>query len=366
MTTPPDQPSPSSELDQLLQIAQQASSKGRLQAAQRVLQALSQEYPDEPRVWLLLAELTGPPPDPTPSPAEDVLPQAGHADEPPSPHHEPVAAPVAPPPEQLATQAQPDDQRTAFPLLNVLAMLVIVLLLGAIGVIIGRNVMQTNPFAQQSSAPATANPVNPSVEIPNPTAASPSPTSLPPTLQATATARTTATPVPTLTPVEPTATAIPVASAEPSPTTITELPLGSILDHDGWSATLLRPDYAVVLDGSLGDLAPNGRFVLAVVAVSNNSAETRILPPTFFALRDDQGRTYSPVPQASTIYLTLYQRGQHGDLALEEPLEPSSGMRSMPILFDVPFDASGLRLTTPSSGGAGWPIGESQALPAGP
>lgn len=349
----------------MLQIAQQAISKGRLQAAQRLLQALSQEYPDEPRVWLLLAELPGPQPV-APSQPDDVSPQSDDAEEPPSPQHELSAAPVAPPPEQRATQAEPDDHHTAFPLLNVLAMLVIVLLLGAIGVIIGRNVMQTDPFALQSSAPATANPVNPSAEVPDPTAVSPSPTSLPPAPQATATASTTATPVPTLTPIEPTATAMPVASPEPSPTTITELPLGSILDHDGWSATLLRPDYAVVLDGSLGDLAPNGRFVLAVVAVSNNSPETRILPPTFFVLRDDQGRTYSPVPQASTIYLTLYQRGQHGDLALEEPLEPSSGMRSIPILFDVPLDASGLRLTTPSSGGAGWPIGESQALPAGP
>ncbi|NCC34551.1 MAG: hypothetical protein EOM24_21425 [Chloroflexia bacterium] len=365
MTIPPDQPSPSSEFDQLLQIAQQAISKGRVQAAQRVLQALSQEYPDEPRVWLLLAELTGPQAEPTASPVEDISSQVDHADEPPSPHYEPSATPVAPPPEQLATPVQPDDQRTVFPLLNVLAMLVIVLLLGAIGVIIGRNVMQTNPFALQSSAPATANPGNPPAEVPEPTAPAPDPT-LPPAPQATATASTTATPLPTPTPIEPTATAMPIASPEASPTPITELPLGSILDHDGWSATLLRPDYAVVLDGSLGDLAPNGRFVLAVVAVSNNSPETRILPPTFFALRDDQGRTYSPVPQASTIYLTLYQRGQHGDLALEEPLEPASGMRSIPILFDVPLEASGLRLTTPSSGGAGWPIGESQALPAGP
>ncbi|PDV98638.1 hypothetical protein [Candidatus Chloroploca asiatica] len=364
MTTPPDQPSPSSELDQLLQIAQQAISKGRLQAGQRVLQALTQEYPDEPRVWLLLAELSGPQPAPTPSQAEAVLPQADHAEVPPSPHHEPVAAPVVPPPEQHVPEVQPDDHRTVFPLLNVLAMLVIVLLLGAIGVIIGHNVMQTNPFALQSSAPATANPINPSAELPIPTATAPDPTSLPPAPQATATASTI--PLPTLTLSEPTATAMPMASPEPSPTTMTELPLGSILDHDGWSATLLRPDYAVVLDGSLGDLAPNGRFVLAVVAVSNNSPETRILPPTFFALRDDQERTYSPVPQASTIYLTLYQRGQHGDLALEEPLEPASGMRSIPILFDVPLEASGLRLTTPSSGGAGWPIGESQALPAGP
>ncbi|NCC37518.1 MAG: hypothetical protein EOM24_36735, partial [Chloroflexia bacterium] len=337
MTTPPDQPSPSSELDQLLQIAQQAISKGRLQAAQRLLQALSQEYPDEPQVWLLLAELTGPQPTMAPSQSDDVLPQSDHAEEPPSPQHELSAAPVAPPPEQLTTQAEPDDHHTAFPLLNVLAMLVILLLLGAIGVIIGRNVMQTNPFALQSSAPATANPINPSAERPDPTATASVPTPQP-APQATATASTTATPVPTLTPIEPTATAMPVASPEPSPTTMTELPLGSILDHDGWSATLLRPDYAVVLDGSLGDLAPNGRFVLAVVAVSNNSDETRILPPTFFALRDDQGRIYSPVPQASTIYLTLYQRGQHGDLALEEPLEPASGMRSIPILFDVPLE----------------------------
>ncbi|MGB9633699.1 MAG: tetratricopeptide repeat-containing protein, partial [Chloroflexaceae bacterium] len=136
------------------------------------------------------------------------------------------------------------------------------------------------------------------------------------------------------------------------------LPLGTVVDYDGWSVTLLRPDYAVTLDGAIGDLRPSGRFVLAIVAVSNNQPQPRRLPPDFFLVRDAGGRGYAPVPGASSAYLALYERAQRGDLALEDEFAPNSGMRSVPLLFDVPSDAGGLALLVPGAGPAGWPIGE--------
>jgi hypothetical protein len=107
--------------------------------------------------------------------------------------------------------------------------------------------------------------------------------------------------------------------------------------------------------------------VLAVVALSNNSPQARTIPPELLTLIDSAERRYSPLPGASSAYLDLYGRGQRGDLAFEDRVDPLSGMRSVPVLFDVPLDAGALRLTTPASGAAGWPIsGATPPVPAGP
>ena len=131
---------------------------------------------------------------------------------------------------------------------------------------------------------------------------------------------------------------------------------------------LLRPDYALALDGAIGELQPSGRFVLAVVSVINNAPTPRVPPADMFVLSDNAGRSYLPVPGASSTYLAVYQRAQYGDLALEDSFEPSSGVRSVPILFDVPPDASGLRLSVNGAGPAGWPVGEAgpSPFPSGP
>jgi hypothetical protein len=93
-----------------------------------------------------------------------------------------------------------------------------------------------------------------------------------------------------------------------------------------------------------------------------------VIPPDLFLLVDAAGRTYAPVPGASTAYLTLYERAQRGDLALEDTFEPVVGLRSVPIIFDVPVGATGLRLTVNGAGPAGWPVGETAppAAPSGP
>lgn len=144
--------------------------------------------------------------------------------------------------------------------------------------------------------------------------------------------------------------------------------MGVPIEVDGWAAVLVRPDDALPLDGAIGDLQPAGRFVLAVVAVSNNSPTPRALPADLFVLVDGTGRRYTPVPGASTAYLALYERAQRGDLALEDVFEPVVGLRSVPLIFDVAPDASGLRLTVAGAGPAGWPVGELAPVtaPSGP
>ncbi len=373
------QPAPGTlNLEQLLHVGLAAARAGNSSAARALFLALSREYPQEVRVWRALADVAGDDDerrvalehvrdlDPADERAALAL-QAGAA----APARSSSRPGYAVPP-----LAEPDDQpvseQAPFPLLNLIALVVILLLLVAVGLIIGRNLLPTAGRASATVTPVLA--ALPTAPLMLPTAPPALPTSLPPpTLVPTRAPLLTPSSVPTMEPTllpslspTPQQSAGETATAELVPTVSTELPMGTIIDNDGWSATLLRPDYAVALEGPIGDLYPNGRFVLAVVAVSNNSPTPRTIPPELFSLLDAVGRNYSPVPGLSSAYLGLYGRGQRGDLALEDVLEPASGMRSVPVIFDVPLDATGLRLTMPSMGGAGWPINAPAPAPVGP
>jgi hypothetical protein len=161
--------------------------------------------------------------------------------------------------------------------------------------------------------------------------------------------------------------ALPTTAAPLVPTLVPTsgpLALGTVLEYDGWSATLLRPDYALALDGAIGDVQPQGRFVLALMAVRNGTALTRAIPGELFVLFDEQGRSYLPTPGMSSVYLDLFERGQRGDLALEDTFPANSGIVSVPLIFDVSPDAQGLVLTLAGDRDQGWALGASS--PAGP
>ena len=388
---------PALNLDQLLQTAAATAHDGNRAAARAIFLALGREYPDESRVWTGLATVA----------ADSVeqqmalerarkLTTLGGT----SADAEPIAFTVAPRPSSptgpartLPPDAAVEATRAPFPLLNVGALLVILLLLAAVGVTIGRNFGSPAPSAvgpagtplpavlPDPSAPtvrpliftatAEVTPVN--TEAPS-LAVSTNPTVVPPTLSS-APAPTASVPSPTVATAAPTLTAPvsspTVATAAPTlapvtPSAVTALPLGQIIDYDGWSATLLRPDYAVTLTGPIGDLRPTGQFVLAVIAISNNGPTARTIPASLFTLTDGTNRSYAPVSGVSTAYLALYERGQRGDLALEDALDPGSGLRSVPIIFDVPLTVSGLRLTMTGTAGAGWPIGGAAPITVGP
>lgn len=349
-----------------------AARAGNRAAAHSLFLALTRAYPDEVRAWLGLAGVAVSVQeqyealahvvalDPahaqarqalaklTPLPSADVAPLL--TSEPVASSIAPAAPDIAEEPElQFADIAAPDAARGRFPLLNMIAMAIIAVLLI---VLIVMGIRMFTGASQRADTPAPI----PSSVLQMAATASPLPATalavipLPGfvgTVGPTALVRSTA------------ISATPAAQASPS----ASLPLGTLVEVDGWSTTLLRPDYALVLDGSIGDLQPSGRFVLALMAVSNNSSAQRHIPADLFTLVDSRGRHYAPVPNASSAYLALYGRGQHGDLAFEDALAPSSGMRSVPILFDVPQDATGLLITIRNSGTAGWLI-ESVNIPA--
>ncbi len=144
----------------------------------------------------------------------------------------------------------------------------------------------------------------------------------------------------------------------PSPTIpppLVPLPSGNLLEYAGWQATLLRPDYARVVEGPVAGIEPAGQFVIVLLAVSNTSDVLRPMPPDLFALIDERGQVYPPDRATSMAYLELYARGQWGDLAIDDAVPPG-GLYSIPLLFDVPSQATSLFLIMGQQTGTGWPV----------
>jgi hypothetical protein len=158
----------------------------------------------------------------------------------------------------------------------------------------------------------------------------------------------------TLAPTAPPPTVVRPTPA-PSPTPRPTLAIGQVVKHGVWHAVLLRPADALPLDGSIDTFEPRGRFVLALMAIGNDGSAPAAIPIDLFALVDQAGTRYPPLPAVSTAYLSAYGRGQRGDLSMEDPIPADGGNKSVPLIFDVPEQARDLYLMVEDSD-AGWPV----------
>lgn len=361
------------DYEQLLRTGIQAARRGNVASARLLFRAVIRERPTEIRAWLALAGVAENRAD-----QRAALEQALALD----PNNELARRAIArlnqqqastSPPSLLEAVPPPDDNKldsdnaaideqdsldsswpehadeAATPYRHIPGWLVIVALAAAIGLAAGYFLL---PLLPRLEGTATLE-ATPTLRVPIDL-----PTASPP--QMTAEVLTNTVVIPTTvtseaTPIDPTAepSATPALIAMPE-----ALAMGTLQEYNEWSATLLRPDYAMTLDGSLGDLQPGGRFVLALLSVSNGGTTARPIPNDLFVLIDNQGRNYRPVPEASSIYLAIFGRGQRGDLALEDAIAPGGGIVSVPIIFDVPLNASGLILTIAGNRQAGWQIQE--------
>jgi hypothetical protein len=147
--------------------------------------------------------------------------------------------------------------------------------------------------------------------------------------------------VPAITPSPPPPTLSPALSPSSGPDTRS---FGQFVIHENWRIALLRPEDAVIVDGELGTIHANGHLLVALLAVSNEAPVERALPPNLFAVEDEMGQRHHPLPGASTDYLEQFGRGMYGDLALEDRFTPQSGLRSVPVLFELPRNRKPLRL----------------------
>ncbi|MEF3275675.1 MAG: tetratricopeptide repeat-containing protein [Chloroflexus sp.] len=328
------------DLEQWLSRGALAARRGDLIGARRIFRALARMAPDERRVWIGLARVaetaaereaalrraalivTALPPvlnspeTETPVTLPPALPRTNEA---PEMATQPPSAPVLPP---VNAPARPKP--------NLRWRWSVILVAGTLlGLGFGW-------WIRPSAAPPSA------TLPPTLSAIGPLPSPLPIGLSVATSV------IPSPSPPPPTPSPAPTASPEPDMRV-----LGQLISLDNWQIGLLRPDDVVLIDGELGTIRPTGRLLVALLAVSNEAATDRILPASFFALEDDVGQRYRPLSGASRQYLEQFGRGLYGDLALEDIFTPQSGLRSVPVLFDVPANRVPVRLW---AGNEGWSL----------
>ncbi|GAB4122795.1 MAG: hypothetical protein Fur005_07780 [Roseiflexaceae bacterium] len=321
--------------DLLIDTAQRAIERGQIARAEALLRLLASQHPTDPRVQALLASL---------------LPASPEAADPPLPSEQPTVAlelpAIADPNSGYGAAvamhpliAEPTTpRRIRWPLVVVGVALLILLLL----VLLQQPGFFQSASEQRPPVPPMVSPVPQATLAPDQPAIPAEPTAI---AEPTIAAVTATIVLPTLVP-----TALP-PTQPPRPA----LSVGSVVELPGWNMTLLRPEDALLLDGSIGGVQPQGRFALVLLAVANTSDTAAALPLDLIALVDDQGRRYPVQASASATYLVTYGRGQVGDLSVNEPVPAGAGILSIPLIFDLPGNARGLQLVI-GDGGSGWPV----------
>lgn len=354
----------------LLQAALRVQKKGDRVRAGALLRALASQQPDEPRVWAALATVAQTrdeqlqalerlasldPQHPLARRAAQLL---GKAAIPPAVAQPPAtavgvaprpeAAPLGPPPALAPTEPEYADGPIRWPAFVVAGVMLLAVLAAVLLTRAPPAATDTQPTPGLPIAGgATPAPAGPAAIETAPAPATNEPAAAVPAAESrTSAASTTPRPSPRPTP-------------QPTPEPV--LAPGQVIEQGQWHVSLLRPEHALALDGSIGALQPRGRFVLALVTIGNSGATPARIPPDLVTLVDRQGIRYSPSPSASTAYLTLFGRAQRGDLSMEEAVPPGGGNVSVPLIFDVPRDAGGLAVHIGEEQ-AGWPVGEAARM----
>jgi len=153
-----------------------------------------------------------------------------------------------------------------WPLYLVLGLAILIVLIAAF-LIRGSDLL---PSSQPAPTPslagaATALPAASALDAPTPALAS-EPSGVPASAATSAASAGAA----TIAPAAEVATVIPSPSPLPQPTPRQALVPGEVVTQGQWHAILIRPQDAVVLDGSIGALQPRGHFVLTLVAIGND------------------------------------------------------------------------------------------------
>ena len=327
---------PPEMVSSLLQTARKTHARGDTARALVLLQMIAVQAPESREVWLVLADLAATPAQrlaalerlaaldpphavvppraaatPDPQPALEFVEVA--APNPPVLRRAPAVAPAAPAQPQAGHFARWD--RLALLILGLMAALVLIFF-----------AVRPVPRPEHVAPPVTA-------------------TAALAAIDATSVVATPAAPINTIVAtVLPTAV-IPQATATipPTATPIPPLPPGAIIETGQWQIALLRPGDALVLDGSIGTVQPQGRFALALVAVINNGAMD-VLPEDLIVLVDRQGRRFPALPELSRSYLDTFGRGVRGDLSQDERIPGAGVSVSVPLIFDIAADADDLVL----------------------
>ena len=149
-------------------------------------------------------------------------------------------------------------------------------------------------------------------------------------------------------PEQPTQPPVDVSDANPQ-----IVPANTPLQSEGWLYDFNRPNYAAPIVGNIGTFQPQGRFVVVLAFVVNNTGQVQPIPPDFFVLKDAQGRVYEALPEVSSAYVVS---GVNADLSHPQPVPADGLTRSVALIFDVAPDATDLMFFARSNPQQGWVV----------
>lgn len=92
---------------------------------------------------------------------------------------------------------------------------------------------------------------------------------------------------------------------------------------------------------TIGNTPASGSYFMVLINAKNNSSFARQIGSDFFVLTDSKGRVFKASLKASTDYQLAANLG--GTWALTE-VNPGNTISNVPIIFDIPKDAKGLKL----------------------
>ena len=92
---------------------------------------------------------------------------------------------------------------------------------------------------------------------------------------------------------------------------------------------------------TIGNTPPSGIFFAVFLTAKNNSNFSRQIGNNFFVLTDNKSRIFNSSLKAMTDYQFAANLG--GQWCLSE-INPGITAQNIPIIFDIPKDAKGLKL----------------------
>jgi len=102
----------------------------------------------------------------------------------------------------------------------------------------------------------------------------------------------------------------------------------------------------VTTGGAGFSVQPKGRYLVVLMLVQNTGTTPQQIPDGLYMVTDEQGRTATFNRQASVDYYQTYLNTNPGDYPANAKIPVTTTPVSVPLLFDVPLDATNLIMTS--------------------
>lgn len=128
------------------------------------------------------------------------------------------------------------------------------------------------------------------------------------------------------------------------------------LEATGWHyvfTTRCFSSCARVISESSVEFQPQGRLILVVIFLVNNTGKAQPIPQNFFMIKDGQGREYNSLPDVSRDYVI---HGVNVDFNEQDKIPLTTNQVSIALFYDVSSDATDLVLFSQDRIDHGWLI----------